>query len=402
MKALVALILIGALGFVMGRFLFLRPRPGSIYERIILSGAEFLVIGALIGPSGLGILDHATVAALEPFLILALSWVGLLIGIQLRWRHLIRFPWPYFEFGLLQATVAMIVTFVALAWILGQWTPVPAADADRWRAALCLAAIATLSSPSEAMLHERAARGGHLAGLLRFTAAIDPLVGLGGLALLVSLWHGEGAILGVELTPLQWLLASVTGGMVLGGVFLLLLWSIRESDELVLVVLGMALFSGGLASVFHLSPLVVCLVVGIVLSNWRPHQEQILHMFLRLERPLYVTMLVLAGASWKFGEPWGYLLATLFVLVKFGAKFVGVRAATAATPLPFAVPPRWWGGLVPQGAMAIAIAVSYLMVFDDPLADIVFSAILVSTVLFTFISRPLVEMALGSDSGDAR
>ena len=102
MNALVALILIGTLGFIAGRFLFLRPRPGSIYERFILSGAEFLIIGAIIGPGGVGLLDARTLVGLEPFLILALSWIGLLIGIQLRWRHLIRFPLAYFEFGILQ------------------------------------------------------------------------------------------------------------------------------------------------------------------------------------------------------------------------------------------------------------------------------------------------------------
>jgi hypothetical protein len=84
MNALVALILIGALGFVSGHLLFLRPRPGSFYERFMLSGAEFLVLGAVIGPTGLRILDQGTLTNLEPFLILALSWIGLLLGIQLK------------------------------------------------------------------------------------------------------------------------------------------------------------------------------------------------------------------------------------------------------------------------------------------------------------------------------
>jgi len=395
MNALVALILIGALGFAMGRFLFLRPRPGTLYERFMLSGAEFLAIGAVIGPSGLQILDRWTLTNLEPFLILALSWIGLLLGIQLRWRHLIRFPWPYFQVSLVQGAVTLGLCFGALALLFFFWTPVVAAAADRWRAALCLGAVAALSSSTEAALHEpRAAKGGHVAGLLRFVPAIDPLVTLLGLGLLFSFWHSGRQAVGVEFSGFQWLLASVGGGLLLGSLFLLLLASVHQSDEAVLAVLGMAIFSGGLASVFHLSPLVVGLIQGILISNWRRQEDLLLNMLLKLERPLYVALLVLAGAAWRFDEPAGYLLAVLFIALRVGAKFLGVRTALAVTRLPFHVPGRWWLGLVPQGAMAIAVAVSYGLIYDDPLGRATFSAILLSTVVLTLLGRPLVHSAL--------
>jgi len=395
MNAIVALILIGALGFAMGRFLFLRPRPGTLYERFMLSGAEFLVIGALIGPWGLQVLDHSTLSRLEPFLILALSWIGLLLGIQLRWRHLVRFPWPYFQVSLIQGTLTLAVTFAALAFLFVFWTPVVAAPVERWRAALCLGAVAALSSSTEAVLHEpRSARGGHVAGLLRFVPAVDPMITLLGVGLLFAFWHSGRETLGVEFSGLQWLLASLGGGLALGGLFLLLLASARQQEEAVVAVLGMALFSGGLASVFHLSPLVVGLIEGMVISNWRRQEDLLFNMFLRLERPLYVALLVLAGAAWRFDEPAGYILALLFIGVRTGAKFLGVKTALSTTPLPFPVPGRWWLGLVPQGAMAIAVAVSYGLIYDDPLGRAVFSAILLSTVVLTLLGRPLVQSAL--------
>lgn len=395
MNAIVALILIGALGFAVGRFLFLRPQPGTLYERFMLSGAEFLVIGAVIGPSGLQVLDRWTLTELEPFLVLALSWIGLLLGIQLRWRHLIRFPWPYFQVSLVQGAVTLVLCFGVLALVFGFWTPVVAEAADRWRAALCLGAVAALSSSTEAALHEpRAARGGHPAGLLRFVPAIDPLITLAGVGLLFAFWHSGRQALGVEFSGIEWLVASVGGGLLLGALFLLLLASIREPDEAVLAVLGMAVFSGGLASVFHLSPLVVGLIEGMVISNWRRQEDLVLNMFLRLERPLYVALLVLAGAAWRFDEPAGYLLALLFMLLRVGTKFLGVRTALAVTRLPFAVSGRWWLGLVPQGAMAIAVAVSYVLIYDDALGRATFSAILVSTVVLTLLGRPLVRRSL--------
>ncbi len=403
MNALVVLILIGALGFLVGRFLFLRPRPGSWLERFFLSGAEFLILGALIGPYGFRVLDLRSLLSLEPFVVLALSWVGLLVGVQLRFRHLTRFPLNYFLTAGVQAAVALGVAFGVLAVVFSVWTPVPAAVSDRLRAALCLGAVAALSSPTEAALHREAhAHGGHAAGLLRFIPAVDPLVALAGVAVLFSVWHvtalhGDGVPNGG-----QWLVASILGGAVLGLLFMLLLQPAGDPDEVVLVVLGMAVFSGGLASVFHLSPLVVCLVEGVVLGNRRRDPEHLVQMFLRLERPLYVALLVLAGAAWRFDEPWGYLLAAMFLAVRTVAKFTGAHAALAAVRLPFRPPRRWWLGLMPQGAMAIAIAVSYMVVYRDFLAERVFSAVLVSTVLLTLVSGRLVNAALAPPRRERR
>lgn len=393
MNALVALILIGALGIVAGRFLFLRPRPGSWYERFILSGAEFLVIGAVIGPSGLGVLDGRTLVQLEPFLLLALAWIGLLIGLQLRWPHLVRFPGAWFRVAGIQAAVAMAVTFAGLGLLFSVWTPMSASPDDAWRGALCLAAVAALSSPAEAVRHRRK-NGGNVVDLLRFVPAVDPLVALIGVGALFAFWHGSSGNLGLDLGTLEWTLVSVGGGLVLGALFLLLLASVSESDERVLVVLGMAIFSGGLASVFHLSPLVVCLFEGIVLANGPARHDHLMHLFLRMERPLYVSLLVLAGASWRFQDPWGYALAGIFLAFKFAGKFLGTKAALAVTPLPFTLPRQWWMGLTPQDAMAIAIAVSYDVIYEDRLAQTVISAVLISTVIFSFLSQALMERAL--------
>lgn len=399
MNALVTLILIGALGFLLGQFLFLRPRPGSWLERFFLSGAEFVLLGALIGPRGFRLLDPTELVHLEPFLILALSWVGLLVGLQLRWGVLVRFPRAYFSFAILEAVVALLAVGAALVLLFLWWVPTPdALDHHRWRAAFCLATVAALSSPTELAAHPGIrVRAGHAAGLLRFVPAVAPVVGLAGVAVLFSIWHVSDGLPGAE-AAWVWLLASVGGGLVLGVLFHLLLRTTNERDEIVVVVLGMALFAGGAASVFRLSPLVVCLVVGAVLGNLRSaSQEALLHMFMRFERPLYVALLVLAGAAWAWDNLWGYALAALYLLLRAVGKAAGVRMAALVTPLPFRPGSRWWLGLMPQGAMAVAIAVSYRMAYYDPMVEIVFSAILVSTLVLGLFPGMYMRAALGED-----
>jgi hypothetical protein len=122
-----------------------------------------------------------------------------------------------------------------------------------------------------------------------------------------------------------------------------------------------------------------------------------MQMFLRLERALYVILLVLAGAMWDFGDPWGYGLTVVFLLVRLAAKRVGAGAALAAVSVPFPLPRRWWLGLVPQGALAVAIAASFAVVHRDALARSVFSAVLLSTVILHMLSARIIQAALAPD-----
>jgi hypothetical protein len=99
-------------------------------------------------------------------------------------------------------------------------------------------------------------------------------------------------------------------------------------------------------------------------------------------------------------NPWGYALAGIFLVLKFAGKFLGTKAALAVTPLPFTLPPQWWMGLTPQDAMAVAIAVSYDVIYADRLAETVISAVLISTVTFSFLSQALVERALRPETAE--
>ena len=403
MNALIALLLVSALGFIFGGFLFRRARPGSLLERFFLSGAEFLLLGAVLGPHGFSVLTEDTLAGLEPFVILALSWIGLLMGLQLRVSHLMRFPRAYFAVATVESLVAMSLAFLLFGALFWAGFPRGRDQTRAMRAALLLAAVIALSSPAAA--HNRMnqpTRGGHGAGLLRFVSALDPFFSLGAVAVVFSVWHIAGSTPTVEDWGTgAWLLASLGGGVLLGGAFVLLLRTTRLRDEIVLIVLGMAIFSGGLASVFQLSPLVVCVCAGIVAANFAPQPDPLLHMVMRLERPLYVALLVLAGAAWRFDSPWGYALAAALILVRAACKFASASTAKRLVPLPFSLGSSWWLGLMPQGALAVAIGLSYGIVYHDELAQTAFAAVLVSTVVLTFTSGRFIDRALDSEEGSS-
>ena len=47
------------------------------------SGAEYLVLGVVLGPHALGVVQRSAVTSFAPILVVGISWVGLLAGLLL-------------------------------------------------------------------------------------------------------------------------------------------------------------------------------------------------------------------------------------------------------------------------------------------------------------------------------
>ena len=72
-----------------------------------------------------------------------------------------------------------------------------------------------------------------------------------------------------------------------------------------------------MASFLRLSPVVVCFIAGAVLQNF-PGQwkEQVRSALARVERPVYLLFLLIAGALWRVDEWQGWALMLAFVAAR--------------------------------------------------------------------------------------
>ncbi len=354
------LILLALLG---ARFSFssisVSPGPRLVFR----TGTHFLFLGLILGPHVLGLLTDGAIRQLFPLLGLGLGWIGFLFGLQLDRRNLSHFP-PAFLILALGQAVFTFLFFLGVGWlglmVLG--------FGGRVEVLLLMGAAATacISTPAGVALISTTFRvKGKVRDLLFFVASLDALVGIVALQATYALFP-PGAMVGeISLAPgLLGILAALGVGVVCGILFLWLTRPRPGGEELVLFLLGIAAFSSGAALQLQLSPLFVSVIMGAVVANLSPEPQRVYRVLQEWEKPIYVVFLMLAGALLSFPTPWIVPLAVAYALVRGSGKLLGNMAMVRIVPLPFQTPKRFGLGLIPQGGISLAMAISGVLTYS--------------------------------------
>jgi Kef-type K+ transport system membrane component KefB len=225
-------------------------------------------------------------------------------------------------------------------------------------------------------------------------SSVDAVVGLLTLQIALCLMQTQ-PVLGFDLGPgLQWFaLSLVIGGT--AGFLLHLLTRVRCSDEeLLIFVLGMAVFSGGIALSFKLSPLFVNTLMGLVVANLPGSRNRIFNLLARVEKPFYVVFLILAGAIWRPASPWGLPLAILYLGLRLIGKVSGGCLAARIAPASTRPPLTVGLGLISQGGIAIAMVMNYYQLSSAAVTDAVVTTVLIAVILNELASPFLARAVL--------
>ena len=352
---------------------------------LIVSGAEYLLLGILLGPQVSGVLSVEAVESFAPLTTLALGWIGAIVGVQFAIPALVQIRSTTYKLALLQSllTVAFVagLEVLALAWLFD----VPYAVS--LPPGLALGAIATASSPSAiAVASRRLGRRGPVVRLLQVATSIDSFVAVLVLGLLLCLVHPASPGLDRQLTATEWAVVSIGIGAVGGLLFHLFLGGERERDRLFIALAGALILVSGAAAYLGLSPLLASLVMAATLANTSENREQIAQTLYGAERPFYFVLLVFAGASWRPSlQAWWWLPVVLFLAARYVGKVGGARLATRISGSLDELGPDWGRALIGQGGLALALGLDYLPHAGALAPNIVFSAA-VASVLLTDLS----------------
>lgn len=362
---------------------------------LIVSGAEYLLLGVLLGPEVLGVIQATTEGPFAPFLTLALGWVGALVGAQFYIPDLIRIPATHFSVATTQAVLTLSVTAAATAGAFVWWLDLPWEQA--WIPAVAMGAIAVSSAPTGvALVSLRLRARGFLVRQLHVTAAIDGLTAVVALGVLLAVAHTSppGAVRAPTAT--EWVAITLGIGLVGGALFHLFVGREQETDRLFVALAGALILTTGAAAYLRLSPILASFLVGFVLTNTSPARDEIRQVLTRVERPLYFVLLIFAGGAWRPEiAPW-LLFALLFVAARIVTKVGSARLAARLQGVLPVLGPRWGWGLVGHGGLAVAVALSYRLNDESPMSSVVFTAALFSVLFTDLLSARLVQALLVS------
>ncbi|HET7584834.1 MAG TPA: hypothetical protein VFK13_08005 [Gemmatimonadaceae bacterium] len=357
---------------------------------LIVSGAEYLLLGILLGPQVSGVLSAGVLEGFSPLIILALGWIGAIVGTQFYLRGLVRIPGIAYRLAFVEG-VATFVFVSGLEWfLLARAFELTSRDAIV--PAVGLGAIAVVSAPAGIeVVSRQLGRRVPVVRQLQVTTAIDALVGICALGLLYCVYHATPPAASRVVTPTEWAVITLGIGLVGGMLFHLFLGSERGSDRLFISLAGAVVLISGAAASLHLSPLLAAMVLGATLINTSANRTEIATTLSNAERPFYFVLLVFAGAMWQpRWSGWWIVPVLLFLVARALGKVASARLSSRLNGA-LAMTGSYWGrALLGQGGLAVALALDYHG-FQGGRGDVVFGAAIASVLLTDIASARFVK-----------
>jgi len=438
MNVVLGFVVILLLSFAASRLALFRGKLSLGTQSFFGAGTEFLLIGLILGPAVTQVLTDQVLVQLSPVLSLGLGWIGLLVGLQFDRREVVRIPAAVWKLGAVISLITFLVTFTALDWslpFLFRWIgagsladDVPRRDYHFLAARLgfLLAWMATVSTSSPLALVKRDADacGGGIRLLQLLTEVRAPLaIGVMGvwycfnhvsisgyseaekqLIHHVSSFHAplpDFVLTEPVLSGPQWMVLTLLLGVALGWMLHYLTSERLEESEMLLLTAGSVIFSGGLSSYLHLSPLFVNLIMGMTLANLPNfYRGRTFNRLLAAEKPFYVVFMILTGALWP---PLSPIILGLFPIYAAG-RAAGLWLGSGLGILVFLPPaarpsPHLGLALLPQGGIALALAMDFVLIHPGVMAEIALNVVILS-VLVHQVFGPALLTAFLRASGD--
>lgn len=358
---------------------------------LIVSGAEYLLLGILLGPEGTGLLTPSAVESFTPITTFGLGWMGALIGSQYVLSLMVRIPAAFYRVAFAESllTLAVVGALLLVAFHWGYDLTLGAAFAP----AVTLGAVATASAGAGVTIIARlVSRPALVVRQLQVSTGTNAAVAVVASGLLLAIVHPAPVrAAGRPLTPTEWAVITVGIGAVGGALYHLFVETEQKVDRLFISLAGAITLVSGAATYLRLSPLLAALCFGAVVSNTSRNRAEIVAALERVERPLYFVLLVFAGASWRpSGVAW-FAAVLLFLLARTAAKIGAARLSARANGTLDALGAHWGRGLLGQGGLALAIALTYLYQDGVAFRHVVFTAAVVSVLLTDLLSARFVR-----------
>jgi hypothetical protein len=381
MQTILALILILILGYAGAHLLFYKSRFPLGTRYIMSAGSEYLFLGLLLGAAPFAIFGPQVMQLLSPAVNLGLGWIGLIFGIQFEWKQLQRMPLRFMGITLIQAIVTLGLVWAGISF-LADILNLSLTKGD----SLLLAAIAAISAPTcLVFMQAHVSFPQSIQRLVHYISSLDSVVGLA----VFGLIHPGRLDLGWLRILLYLFLVAC---LIL--VFHLLTRFRISRRELLILTIGLVIFSSGLAGIFGLSALLLNFLLGMGLINLPSLNHRTLVEILHgEEKPIYIIFLVLAGAMWNpLSTP--LLIVAVYLGLRFLGKLLGSQLAVRACRPDF-VPPAFWGlALTPQGGMGIAMAVDCLQYHPGDMGGTILNIILAATLITQLLGPSAVRWGI--------
>lgn len=357
----------------------------------------YLVAGLIIGPSVLGILSKENVESMEVLVTLALGFIAFSIGGEFKLDSLKRLGKNITVITFVQAIGAVVVVFLALLCagelgLIGEnYMPL----------VFTLSAIATATAPAATLLVVRQYKAhGPVTETLLPVVAMDDAIGLMIFSIFIAIAQALASgtaptVQNMLVEPVLEIVLSLAIGFVLGVVLSLCTRFFKSRANRLCLCIAATVIGTALADIWNLSSLLLCMMIGAVLSNTGKDVDRVLEGSDRWTPPLFMIFFVISGADLDLSIlPTVGVLGLLYIIARSLGKYFGARIGAAMVKANENVRKYLGFTLLPQAGVAVGMAQIALSRLPEAYGPKVQAVVLSATLVYEIIGPVLTKIAL--------
>ncbi|MDC7124242.1 MAG: cation:proton antiporter [Spirochaetales bacterium] len=387
----------------LGIILFGGAIGGRLFQYIrIPQVVGYIIIGVILGQSGLKFIGMNMITKLEPVSTVALSLIGFSIGGELKIAELKKRGKQFVSILFLEALTAFVVVGSLVFFVSFLIT----SNLNMSLAlGLVLGSISSATAPAATtdVLWENRTKG-PLTSMVLGIVAMDDAVALLLFAFSVSI---AGALLGgtaestslsIELLGLLW---EIGGAVVAGGfiAFILskLIKGFLNEERILAFSIGAIMLLSGLSVALNLDMILASMSMGFFMSNFAPRKSRdTFALVQKFSPPIYVLFFVLVGAKLNIWSITGFVavIAGVFLVGRTVGKLIGSKAGAAISKAPRTVGKYLPFCLLSQAGVAIGLSIVAGQVFSGAFGDLVVTVVTATTFVVQILGPISVKYAV--------
>ena len=367
----------------------------------------YIVIGVLIGNTGIGLISPQDINHLQPFNHFALGLIGFLVGGELQGDMFKKYGKQFTAILLGEGIAAfLLVGFTStliVYFVCHSWTTALAAG-------VVFGAIASATDPASTIdvLWEYRAAGVLTTSIIAIVALDDALAmtlyGLGS-SIASILTQSGGTSIGAALLHTGFeLFGAIVIGAVFGFVLNAMMHYMPQTERRLGISIGIILLCIGAAVAFNMDVILSTMTVGIVLINLAPRRSKKLFEVVRsFSTPIYIVFFVLVGArlSLKGMPPWIWGLVFTYVLMRSLGKWAGAYWGGTISKAERPVRNLMGMAIFAQGGVAVGLSIvashnlQHIQVIEGmTLGDMIIFTVTATTLCVQLIGPAFAKLAI--------
>lgn len=387
---------------LLGVIMFAGAIGGWLFQKIkIPQVVGYIVIGIIIGSSGMHVLEPQVIKALDPVSTVALSLIGFLVGGELRIDTIKKYGKQFVSILLFEAITPAIVVSVIIGFVDFIFTKNAVHSIS---IALILGAICSATAPAATtdVLVEYRTKGPlttTVYGIVAMDDAVALILYTVASSIATPLIGGDSLSFGIQLLNIA---RDIFGSIIIGCAFgfilsLIIRYIYKDEGRSLSFGLGALFLCTGVTQVFNFDNILAAMSIGFFVVNFSSARtKSIFNLVSKFTPPVYVLFFVLVGAKLNIWiiTPFLGILAILYVLGRTCGKAIGATFGAWLTKAPKTVQKYLPFCLLSQAGVAIGLSIAAGNDFADTIGPEILLIITATTFIVQLIGPICVKVGV--------